>query len=214
MPLPGEEGSWAMVHEKSPTDRLLDVLVFGPAGLALSAAEEFPKLVEKGRHHIDGRIRTARLIGQVAVQMGQRQLDQLITQWATPSASTPTTSPPTASPPTASPAPASPLDAPPEAPSPASAPTLVAVPDEAAAAPEVAPPAGDAVTPANGHGPVRPLAIPGYDSLSASQVVQRLGGLSRAELIDVRTYESSARHRRTILHRVEQLLAGDSAPRP
>ena len=69
----------------------------------------------------------------------------------------------------------------------------------------------DAGAGANGNGSVRLLAIPGYDSLSASQVVQRLAGLSQAELIDVRAHEQSHRHRRTILNRVEQLLAGVDA---
>jgi hypothetical protein len=66
----------------------------------------------------------------------------------------------------------------------------------------------------NGTDPSRSLAIPGYDSLSASQVVQRLGGLSRTELLDVRVHEQSLRHRRTILNRVEQLLGeADAAKR-
>jgi hypothetical protein len=51
------------------------------------------------------------------------------------------------------------------------------------------------------------LAIPGYDSLSASQVVQRLAGLSGPELEAVRTYETARRGRRTILARVTQLQA-------
>ena len=55
------------------------------------------------------------------------------------------------------------------------------------------------------------LAIPSYDSLSASQVVQRLDGLSPAELHEVRAHETAHRRRRTILHRVEQLLAGQDA---
>jgi len=50
------------------------------------------------------------------------------------------------------------------------------------------------------------LAIPGFDSLSASQVVQRLDGLTRPELVAVRTYEAGNRGRRTILNRVDQLL--------
>jgi hypothetical protein len=49
------------------------------------------------------------------------------------------------------------------------------------------------------------LAIPGYDSLSASQVVQRLTSLSRPELDAVRHYEASTRGRRTILARISQL---------
>ena len=51
------------------------------------------------------------------------------------------------------------------------------------------------------------LAIPSYDSLSASQVVQRLAGLSRDEVEAVRAYEAATRGRRTILARAEQLLA-------
>jgi hypothetical protein len=49
------------------------------------------------------------------------------------------------------------------------------------------------------------LAIPGYDSLSASQVIQRLDGLSRDELAAVGEYESAHRARRTVLTRVSQL---------
>jgi hypothetical protein len=49
------------------------------------------------------------------------------------------------------------------------------------------------------------LAIPGYDSLSASQVVQRLAGLASDELRAVGAYESATRGRRTILARVAQL---------
>ncbi len=73
-------------------------------------------------------------------------------------------------------------------------------------------PTGGAV--GNGSGPDPALAIPGYDSLSASQVVQRLEGLSAAELEDVRAHEAAHRQRRTILHRVEQLLAAAAPPGP
>jgi hypothetical protein len=52
------------------------------------------------------------------------------------------------------------------------------------------------------------LAIPDYDSLSASQVVPRLAGLSRQELEAVRTYEQAHRARKTILNRVAQLQSG------
>jgi hypothetical protein len=170
-------------EQRSPAERLLDLIVFGPAGLALTAAEEFPRLVDKGRNHLEGQVRTARLVGQVAVQMGRRQLDSLTSQRGSrPSA----------------PAPRTPPSAPPAS-------------DGAAAYRPPTPEPEVAVANANGNGAVRQLAIPGYDSLSASQVVQRLAGLSRDELIEVRTYEQSQRHRRTILNRVEQLLAGVDA---
>jgi hypothetical protein len=55
--------------------------------------------------------------------------------------------------------------------------------------------------------PVGSLAIPGFDTLSASQVVPRLDGLGRADLVAVRAYEAAHRRRRTVLGRVDQLLA-------
>lgn len=52
------------------------------------------------------------------------------------------------------------------------------------------------------------LAIPDYDSLSASQVVPRLAGLSTAELEAVRRHEQGHRARRTILNKIAQLQEG------
>jgi hypothetical protein len=81
-------------------------------------------------------------------------------------------------------------------------------------APEPVPPAPPMPTAppaptANGAGPPRGdsghLAIPGYDALSASQVVERLAGLADAELAAVRDYEATHRNRRTILGKIEQL---------
>jgi hypothetical protein len=82
-------------------------------------------------------------------------------------------------------------------------------------------PDGGAAEPANGHRPENPpsaaagtappvpdvdsLAIPGYDTLSASQVVPRLEGLSPQELDAVRAYEAATRARKTVLTRVDQL---------
>ena len=63
-----------------------------------------------------------------------------------------------------------------------------------------------APAPATGPAPtVGSLAIPGYDSLSASQVVQRLDGLSGDELAAVRAYEEARRGRKTILSKISQL---------
>ena len=51
------------------------------------------------------------------------------------------------------------------------------------------------------------LAIDGYDSLPATNVLALLDGLSRKELADVAAFESQHRARRTILHRIDSLLA-------
>ncbi len=52
---------------------------------------------------------------------------------------------------------------------------------------------------------VNSLAIPGYDSLAASQVIQRLNDLSEEQLKLVEDYELSHRQRRTILAKLTQL---------
>jgi hypothetical protein len=51
------------------------------------------------------------------------------------------------------------------------------------------------------------LPIPAYDTLAASQVVERLASLTPVELEAVRKHESATRRRRTVLHRISQLNA-------
>lgn len=51
------------------------------------------------------------------------------------------------------------------------------------------------------------LPIPGYDGLSASQVIERLEGMSRGALERVRVYELAHRARRTILASIDQLTS-------
>jgi hypothetical protein len=174
-------------EHRTPGGRLLDLFVFGPTGLAVTAVEEFPKLVEKGRHRVEGQLHTARLVGQFAVQMGRRQVESALSGVKPGGGARPRPGPGTSPSPSAA-APAQAEEAPPGAGS--------------------APPAPSE----NGALSSRALGIPGYDSLSASQVVQRLGGLSAAELEAIRDHELSHRHRRTILNRVEQLLADAGRP--
>jgi hypothetical protein len=86
--------------------------------------------------------------------------------------------------------------------------------------PDDAPRAGaGTATPSAGEGagapsPARPdrtgradahLAIPDYDDLSASQVVDRLDGLGTTELAEIRDHEVTHRARATILGKIEQL---------
>ena len=214
---------------KSPGDRLLELVVFGPAGLAVTIVEEFPKLVEKGRHRVEGQVHTARLVGQFAFQMGRRQLEESLGRLgghheARESESAPhpgadhvehgevlgTTEPSVGS--SSSVDASGILAASPSVgtSSAASSPREQPGPVEAPAAPSVW--LGGAAP--NGTGSPSALAIPGYDSLSASQVVQRLEGLSPPELEEVRAHEAAHRQRRTILHRVEQLLAGGPGVQP
>lgn len=74
------------------------------------------------------------------------------------------------------------------------------------AAPAV--PAPRVVQPEPDRGPTAPgpLPIEGYDHLAASQVIDRLDGLTSAELIAVEAYERAHKHRQIVLGRLAQLV--------
>lgn len=201
-----------MTEHKNPIEQALDVFVFAPLGLLLSARETIPQLAEKGRQYASA----AKMMGEFAIGQGREQAEKAVKTASDQAGQTlsvvgglsnrrpsaPRRPPAQASAPEAPPTPAAP-----PAPTPPPAPEGLAARAEAEAEPAPAPDAGG-----NGSGAPRPtadnLAIPGYDTLSASQVVQRLGGLSADELEAVRAYEDSGRKRKTILARVEQLQSG------
>ncbi len=171
-----------MTEAKSLVQQALDVLLYAPLGLAVTAAEELPELIDKGRARVAPEISNARVLGKFAVAHGQRRAEQFVTSAAERIAGFPdgVSSGPSGRP-----------GAPSEGPR--------GRPDVgSAAAREEAPPTPEA----RGS---QDLAIPRYDSLSASQVVQRLAGLSPEELDAVRAYEASTRRRKTILNRATQL---------
>lgn len=171
----------AVADEKTPLEQALDLFVYAPLGLALTVQEELPRLVEKGRTRVTGQVMMAKMIGQFAVQQGQREAEKTAKKALDRLKETGIVRVETAAP----------------APAPAAAP--------AAPAPTAKPEPAPSGTNGGGVPPVTELAIPGYDALSASQVVQRLAGLSAGELDAVARYESATRHRKTILSRVAQL---------
>jgi hypothetical protein len=181
-------------------EKLLDALVYVPAGLALSVVEDLPRLAALGRDRLGVRVSSARAVGQFAVKAGHDEFVRRSEGWFHRSPTRPT----------GAPAPDGPSSTPAAPVSPAGRPPVDGVGSTAPAAER--PTGGEGPTtgtaaPANGHVPaVATLAIPGFDALSASQVVQRLDGLNRSELVSVRAYEASTRGRRTILSRVDQLL--------
>jgi hypothetical protein len=185
---------------KNPIEQALDVFVFAPLGLLFSARETIPQLAAKGREYVSA----ARLMGEFALGQGREQAERAVRQAGDQANQTLslvgglTGRRPSA--PRRTSTPVRPETPPPAPPPPA--PEGVAARAEAAAEPD---------TTGNGRGPApsaEHLAIPGYDTLSASQVVQRLGGLAADELEAVRAYEDSSRKRKTILARVEQLQSG------
>ncbi|MBW3668847.1 MAG: hypothetical protein KY443_06500 [Actinobacteria bacterium] len=188
-----------MTEHKSPLDQALDVFVYAPLGLALSARQELPRLAERGRAQADAQVTIARMVGKFAVTMGRREAEKAVKEVGERleevlgdflgGRSAPTPPPPRPGRARSEPEAAR-----------AQADTSRRSAQAARAASEAA---------SNGHGPSADgLAIPGYDSLAASQVVQRLAGLSSEELEAVREYEAATRGRKTILNRVAQLQAG------
>lgn len=170
--------------DKTPIDQLVDqavdLFVYAPIGLFFEGPSLLPKLAEQGRVHA----RNARLFGQFAVRHGEAEVRRRLgglEQQATGMM------------------------------------RLVGLlpvePSDEPAAPSRPAPTASADEPTSGNGQVTTgpdvdeLAIPDYDSLSASQVVTRLEGLTPGELEAVRTYEAANRGRKTILNKVSQLQA-------
>src|SRR5438270_12457712 len=69
-----------MTEQRTPVDQALDLLLFAPLGLALTAAEELPKLIEKGRQRATMQAGLYRMLGQFAVNEGQQRAERLIRQ--------------------------------------------------------------------------------------------------------------------------------------
>lgn len=174
-----------MADEKTPLDQALDAFVYAPLGLVLSLGEVIPQLAEKGKQQVT----MAKMVGQFAVQQGQTEAEKAFSKARVQAQATLEQ--------------LGGLGRNGDAPSPAEAAapstnTGVRAETKAPAAATQPPPA----TTGPGAGD---LAIPDYDSLSASQVVPRLNGLSGDELEAVRAYEAAHRGRKTILNRVAQL---------
>ncbi len=167
------------MSEPGSGDRLVDLAVYAPIGLALTVLESLPNWVERGRRQMGARLDAARVVGRLAVDQGSRQSGDIMRRVAEQAdnvmAGLGLVPDPPAAPDTAS----------------------VATTD----APVASPSAGSAPV---GLDPAQ-LAIPGYDTLSASQVVQRLPGLSPEELEAVRLYEVAGRNRKTVLLKAAQL---------
>jgi hypothetical protein len=193
-----------MTERNDRIEHTLEVLVYAPIGVALYVKDMAPTFVNmfvaRGRAEIDRRqaqvqqrTTTARSIGQVAMAFGVPMVRQRVErevgtarERAQSLLGSIAGSDDIVGAPAARPEPSSPMP-----------------PAPAAAAPAAGPPSGDT----NGSQADPMLPIPGYNSLSASQVVQRLTGLSVEELEAVRAYEASNRKRRTILGKIDQISA-------
>ena len=195
-----------MTDDKKPleqaVDQAMDTFVYAPIGLLFDGPALFPKLVEKGRTQVQ----VARMMGQMAVQMGQSEAEKRVGKAQTqlrdglvaaglvpkpPSAEA--GSPETENAPTGQP----------------SSPSAGKATKKPAATKKTANKSTKATKKSAGASKKAPavgsLGIPDYDSLSASQVVSRLRGLAASDLDAVKAYEAATRSRKTILNRITQL---------
>jgi hypothetical protein len=193
-----------MTERNDRIEHTIEVLVYAPIGVALYLRDMAPTFVNmfvaRGRAEIDRRqaqvqqrTTTARSIGQVAMAFGVPMVRQRVEREVGTARDRAQSllgsiagSDDTVGAPAARPEPPAPT-----------------TPAPAAPAPVTGVPTGDT----NGSQADPMLPIPGYNSLSASQVVQRLTGLSIEELEAVRAYEASNRKRRTILGKIDQISA-------
>ena len=166
-----------MTEPRRPVDQALDLLVYAPLGLALSARDLIPKLAERGREQWTSQVGVARLIGQFAVRQGTVEAEKAFARARDQAL-----------------AKLSELGL-----------TSSGGGDPSDAGADGA--AADGFPRRPEPGPASALAIPDYDSLSASQVVPRLSGLAPTELEVVRAYEAAHRGRKTILSKITQLEA-------
>ena len=202
-----------MTDPKDRIEHTLEVLVYAPIGVGLYLKDMGPTFVNmfvaRGRAEIDRRqaqvqqrTTTARSIGQVAVTFGvpmvrqrvEREVDSARERAQTFLGTIGGTGDTNGAAPAA-----------PERPAPASAPNgnRASVTDTGEGRAD----SSNGAQPNGAQSTDPGLPIPGYDSLSASQVVERLTGLAPDELEAVRSYEASHRKRRTILGKIDQISA-------
>jgi hypothetical protein len=186
----------ASAADASPLERTLDLFVYAPLGLAVTAIEDLPGLANRGRQEISN----ARIVGKFVLERGQREITERLTSLFTRGGRTDTdTDTDTAT----DEKPGAPLAVHPEFTNGSSAGTAAPAP-VFTNAPRPAPDPADAA--------VVEAALADYDTLSASQVVRRLESLGPDQLRAVHRHEASHRNRRTILNRTNQLLGDGSGP--
>jgi hypothetical protein len=230
------------VRGKEPVERVLDLFVHTPIGLAVMAWKRVPGLVTsvpdfvgqamakgcstlaEAEERLSEEVRKARMIGQVAVTFGGRQLRRevdarlrdarqaaggvvsFIPGMNTPDGSNgaggqgSATVSATATPSTPTSAPEPPTKA-------AAARKTATKPTGARKSTKKAPAAAKRTAKSAAAVSAADLPIREYDGLSASQVVSRLTGLSPEELQAVRSYEEASRGRRTVILAIDRLLA-------
>ena len=181
---------------RSPAEQAVEhafeLFVYAPIGLLFEGTSLLPDLIAKGKQQVG----TARVMGKFFLEQVQKQATQTASKLQDQTAGVLDFLGDSVTPLATDDPPASSSSA---AADPAPAPVPVSEPDIPASTNGAAADLDAASVSASS------LAIPDYDGLSASQVVNRLASLSPAELANVQRYEAAHRGRKTILSKVAQL---------
>jgi hypothetical protein len=207
-----------VADEKEPVERAKEILLYGPIGLALYVRDTAPSFlkvfVARGRAELDHRKRT------VGEQLGQARTvgQEKVSPGTSASASAAASAAAAAAPQvlrivsdglgkvreTAEGALVA-LTARGDTEAPADSSADTAATSSSRGVPSAAPESATSEPAEAGPAEAPGLAIPDYDELSASQVVDRLDGLGSGALDAIRAYESAHRGRATILGKIDQL---------
>jgi hypothetical protein len=194
---------------RSVAERALDLFVYLPVGVLLTAVEDTSEAVAKGRTRVDQEVRNAQVVGRFAVDLGLRQLKAQIESITREVREARDTGSLAAS--------QEPKEQPRERgqaggtrpPARRSRPVTTAhrqISHREASHQQGLGPRPDRRDSAPPRDPEVDRAIPDYDILAASQVVRRLDGLDHDELRAVLRHEQATRARRAVIQRAEELL--------
>lgn len=182
-------------HRKNPIEHALDLFVYAPVGFVAEAPSLLPRFVTRGRDQVA----MVRALGMYAIHRDPGALADVVEHHPSTRSTLQALGL----------VPAATRDERRNGSGRASSATLAAVRDAADDGRESEPapsPVESDVSRDPGVDPAT-LAIPDYESLSASQVVPRLESLTTNELEAIRQYENGNRARRTILNKIAQLQA-------
>ncbi|NNN22394.1 MAG: hypothetical protein HKL80_10395 [Acidimicrobiales bacterium] len=163
---------------RSPLSKLVDIAFYAPVGIMKLAADSMDRAVEVGEALVTSKLTVAKAVGKFTSNYGANEIKKRVKE-LTPYKTELS-------------------DQEPES-------DFVAAVEEIQAESTLGTKASEPIIECLIS--VDELAIPGYDTLAASQVVQRLVGLSIQDLEAVASYETAHRGRRTVLAKTEQLLS-------
>ncbi len=226
---PTEQSGGRGDGSRSVTERVLDLFVYLPAGVLLTAMEDTSEAVAKGRTRVDQELRNAQFVGRFAVDLGWRQLKWQIESLAREAGADRGVREARSATASKEQSRRGERAAGTRTPAENSRPVTSVHREEShrerprrnQSRPGTSRP-GTSRPGAERHGTAPPRdpevdrAIPDYDILAASQVVRRLDGLDHDELRAVLRHEQATRARRAIVQRAEELLGqpGSERDRP